>query len=380
MSLLRRMILPALASVVFFVSCQGLTGRERGPSAEDSLRVALHLGAGADTVDGTRRSGAKWLRVQFEAHGPGGRSALEPGLVLDTLVPNPSEDFVTPPFPKTHGYSATVSGLDGTFRKVWGGGATRHAPRGEVEGDVTVALAVPLLAQEPLPQDSLSMASGRIDFPRTVRFPRKVAPGTQRVCSFDSVTWSPCPKRVRIDSSLNLFVQTRSLDTLIGAPFSPVLKARWEAKPVAAPVARIKRHEDLPGSPWRVTLRSGTRGARMEWSADSGRTWKRYGGRFRIRSGKTYLARALKKHQGESPVTRFALRRTARGLVLVDPSVELASRTPAKPSLSVPPYLGEKLQALADAQAQPKRATLAKPVRKASKDGPDSTAKRPDLP
>lgn len=369
MSLLRRMILPALASVVFFVSCQKLSTTDKGPTAEDSLRVELRLGAESDTVDAALRSKAKWLRVQFATTGPGVPTAI------DTLLPIPDGSFTTPPFPKLQGYTATVSGLDGTFRKVWGGGATRHAPQGEVTGDVTVALAVPLLIQEPLPVDSLSLGSGLLDFPKSVRFPKKVAAGTRRVCSYDSLSWIPCPKRLRIDSSMRLFVQTQSVDTLIGAPFSPVLRAEWGAKPVVAPVARIKRYEDLAGIPWRVTLRSATRGARVEWSADSGRTWKRYGGRFRIRSGKTYLARALKKHQGESPVIRFALKRTSKGLVLVEPP-EFA--LPVSASIEIPKAVGKRVQEAPSAQARPKRATRASFAKVAHNPGspPDSVAKQ----
>lgn len=369
MSLLRRMILPALASVVFFVSCQKLSTADKGPTAEDSLRVELRLGAESDTVNAALRSKAKWLRVQFATTGHGAATSI------DTLLPIPDGNFTTPSFPKLQGYTATVSGLDGTFRKLWGGGATRHAPEGEVAGDVTVALAVPLLIQEPLPLDSLSLGSGLLDFPKSVRFPRKVAVGTRRVCSYDSLSWSPCPKRLRIDSSMRLFVQTQSLDTLIGAPFSPVLRAEWGAKPVVAPVARIKRYEDLAGTPWRVTLRSATRGSRMEWSADSGKTWRRYGGRFRIRSGKTYLARALKKHQGESPVIRFALKRTSKGLILVEPP---RFPLPATALLDLPKDFRKTLQEAQLAQAEPKRTGHATLTKKARKTGslPDSTAKQ----
>lgn len=308
LTLLRRIVAPALASVVFFVSCQQLSPSGRsGASAEDSVRVALRLGAGSDTLATDVQSRAKWLRVQFAT------VATDSPLVVDTIVPLTPEGYVSPAFPKTQGYSATVTGLDGTFRTVWGGGATRHALGPDSSGDRTVPLAVPLTANEPLKPDSASVASGAIDFPRTARIPSKPVPGVRRVCSLDSVTWSACPRRLRIDSTMRLLIQVQSLDTLTGAPFSRVIRQAWTAKPVAAPVWRLKRREDLPGKPLRATLRSTTRGAKFEWSTDSGRTWVRYKGWIRIRAGKTYLARALKAHQGESPAVEFSLRRNGRG-------------------------------------------------------------------
>jgi hypothetical protein len=169
------------------------------------------------------------------------------------------------------------------------------------------------MPNEPLKADSASVASGAIDFPRAARIPAKPVPGAQRVCSLDSVTWSPCPSRLRIDSAMRLLIQVRSLDSLTGAPFSSMIRQVWTPKSVAAPVWRLKRRDTLRGKPLRATLRSATRGAKFEWSSDSGKTWVRYKGWIRIRSGKTYLARALKAHQGESPVTEFSLRRNMRG-------------------------------------------------------------------
>jgi len=333
LTLLRRIVAPALASVVFFVSCQQLAQPGRsGPSSDDSVRVALRLGAGTDTLTPEQHGRAKWLRVQFATVATGSP------LVLDTIVPRTPEGFVSPSFPKTQGYSATVTGLDGTFRKVWGGGATRHALGPDSTGARIVPLAVPLVASEPLKADSASLASGAIDFPRTVRIPSKPLAGARRVCSLDSVTWSACPNRLRIDSGMRLLIQVQSLDTLTGAPFSPMIRQAWTAKPVAAPTWRVKRREDLPGKPLRATLRSTTRGAKFEWSADSGKTWVRYKGWIRIRSGKTYLARAVKAHQGESPVTEFSLRRNGRGSKATALAAEGMAAGPGRPLRASAPH------------------------------------------
>jgi hypothetical protein len=306
---LRRMVLPALASVVFFVSCQQLAQSDRAANPSvDSVRVVLSLGAGSDTLPEEARQRAKWLRVQFATARTGA------GLVIDTIVPLTPADFVSPAFPRTCGYSATLTGLDADFRKAWGGGATRRAVGPATKDADLDTLCVPTLVTAVLKSDSASLPSGAIDFPRLARLPARLAPGTRRVCSVDGRAWTDCPTRLRIDSAMSLEVQVQSLDSLTGAPHSPVVRQTWTAKPVAPPVWRLKRHKDLPGKPWRATLRSATRGAKIEWSADSGKTWNPYRGRFRIRPGKLYVARAIKKHQGESPLVELSWKRSGRVL------------------------------------------------------------------
>ncbi|MEN9355015.1 MAG: hypothetical protein RL318_2340 [Fibrobacterota bacterium] len=307
--MLRRMVIPAVASVIFFVSCQQLgSSKSSGNPDVDSVRVAL-----APTVDsGNLADGLQakvaWMRVQF------GTMQTDTTLLLDTIVPWSRESFVSPAFPTRCGYFATVTGLDTTFRKVWGGGATRRSVRAHLAGSGIDSLRVPVLLTPVLKADSASLPSGAIDFPRIARFPARIEPGARRVCSFDGVHWAPCPNRLRIDSTMSVQVQVQSVDTMIGAPHSRVVRQSWTAKPVAAPVWRLKRHRDLPGQPWRAWLRTTTRGAKIEWSADSGKTWNAYKWRFRIRPGKLYLARAIKAHQGESPAVELSWKRSGRVL------------------------------------------------------------------
>jgi len=285
----------AAASVFFFASCQQEFVQSVSPGGSDSVRVALRLGAATDSLPDSLYFKAKWVRVQFTTN------TTDKPLKVDTILPLSQGRYLSPAIPKSVGYSAVVTGIDSTGRKVWGGSGTGKADGNDKVVAVAGSLAIPLAVVKVLSVDSASLLTGAIDFPDTLSFP--AISGVRRVMSLDSLHWSVFPADgVKIDSSMTVFVQAQSTDTLTGAPFSPVTRFSFTGKTVATPKWSIDGNRYFPGQSVKAALSCSTKGAAIQWTNDGGATWTNHTDSIAIESGKTYQARATKAHQPTSAI------------------------------------------------------------------------------
>ena len=294
---MKRKAFPATGTLVALalISCQQneLTVSPLSDSS-DSMRVAMRL---ANSLPDSVYFKATHLRIQFTTN------TTENPQSVDTILPFSAGRWLSPSIPKTLGYTLQVTGLDSNGRATWSGTSQGTAQGndkvvGVLNTDVALSLLAPLAVGTPTPD------TGAIDFPKTLTF----APltGAKRWWSLDGKAWKLFPDTgLRLDSAITLSLQARSLDTLTGAPFSPVARLSWNGKTVATPVWSIAGNRYFPGQSVKTALSCATTGATIQWSTD-GTTWTPYTDSLPIDDAKTYRARALKAHQpasAEAPQT-----------------------------------------------------------------------------
>lgn len=291
---MKRLLL-ALAGTALLSACQQMTDfvTSAGGGA-DSLRVAMRL---ASALPDSLFFKATHLRIRFATN------TTENPLTVDTILPLSAGRWLSPSMPKTLGYTLQVTGLDSNGRAAWSGTSQGTAQGndkvvGVLNTDVTLTASVPLAVGMPTPD------TGAIDFPKTLTF--AALPGAKRWWSLDGKTWKLFPDTgLRLDSAIILSLQARSLDTLTGAPFSPITRLSWSGKTVATPVWSIAGNRYFPGQSVKAALSCATAGATIQWSTD-GTTWTSYTDSLLIDAAKTYRVRAVKAHQptsAEAPQT-----------------------------------------------------------------------------
>ena len=281
----------ALASLSL-LSCQSTDASPNEGAAEDSVRVAMRI---TGSLPDSSYFKAKNVRIQFSTN-----TTVNP-VVIDTILSLNTGRWLSPTLPKSLGYTLQVTGIDSTGRATWSGSA-----QGTAQGnDKVVGVLnsdVPLAAIAPLEVGTPSTDTGAIDFPKTVTFqPLNAA---KRYWSLDGKIWRLVPDvGLHIDSSMTILVQTRSDDTLTGAPFSAVAQFSWSGKTVAMPTWSIAGNRYFPGAGTvKSALTCATTGAKIQWSTN-GDTWTDFADSLVINPALVYQARAIKAHQPTSAVS-----------------------------------------------------------------------------
>lgn len=285
----------AVAAMLLFGCQQSGESVRSGGAESDSIHIALRLGASTDSLPDSVYFKARWVRVQFTTN------TTDAALSIDTVMQLAQGSFRSPAISKSLGYSATVTGIDATGRRVWYGTAAGQASGNDKVVAVAGSLTVPLQAVPAVSIPVASLASGAIDFPDTLRIPS--TSGVRTLYSTDSIHWSTFPPvGLPIDSSLSILVQAQSIDTLVGAPYSPIQRFTWTGKTVAHPVWSIAGNRYFPGSSVKADLSCATSGATIQWSTN-GSTWTNVTDSLVIDPTLVYQARAIKAHQPGSTIS-----------------------------------------------------------------------------